>query len=96
VVLKHRFTTIVIAGALFLATGYLFTTMSKGFLPSEDTGQIFGFTEAEEGISFESMIEHQKGVTEIVSKDPNVESFMSSVGAGGRMHLETQAVSSSF
>ncbi len=29
------------------------------------------------------MIDHQKAVTEIVSKDPNIESFMSSVGAGG-------------
>jgi HAE1 family hydrophobic/amphiphilic exporter-1 len=82
-VLKHRFTTIAVAAALFLATGYLFTMMSKGFLPSEDTGLIFGFTEAQEGISFESMMNHQKAVMEIVGRDPNVDSFMSSVGAGG-------------
>jgi HAE1 family hydrophobic/amphiphilic exporter-1 len=82
-VLEHRFTTIAVAAALFLATGYLFTMMSKGFLPSEDTGLIFGFTEAQEGISFESMMNHQKAVMEIVGRDPNVDSFMSSVGAGG-------------
>jgi HAE1 family hydrophobic/amphiphilic exporter-1 len=52
-VLRHRLTTVAISVAVFLATGYLFTVMSKGFLPSEDTGLIFGFTEAEEGISFE-------------------------------------------
>jgi HAE1 family hydrophobic/amphiphilic exporter-1 len=82
-VLRHRLTTVAISVAVFLATGYLFTVMSKGFLPSEDTGLIFGFTEAEEGISFESMKDHQQAIMEVVSKDPNVDSFMSSVGAGG-------------
>ena len=30
--------------------------MPKGFLPSEDTGQIFAFTEAAQGISFDAMV----------------------------------------
>ena len=34
--------------------------MPKGFLPSEDTGQVFAFTEAAQGISFESMARHQQ------------------------------------
>jgi len=33
-VLRHRLTTVVVSVALFLATGYLFTVMSKGFLPA--------------------------------------------------------------
>jgi HAE1 family hydrophobic/amphiphilic exporter-1 len=57
--------------------------MPKGFLPSEDTGQIFGFTEAAQGISYEDMVRHQKAVAAIVRQDPNVQSFMSGVGAGG-------------
>jgi HAE1 family hydrophobic/amphiphilic exporter-1 len=57
--------------------------MPKGFLPSEDTSQIFGFTEAAQGISFDAMMELQKKVAAIVAKDPDVDSFMSSVGAGG-------------
>jgi HAE1 family hydrophobic/amphiphilic exporter-1 len=44
---------------------------------------IFGFTEAEEGISFEAMVRHQQEIMAIVGQDPNVESLMSSVGAGG-------------
>ena len=52
-VLNHGLTTMVISGLLFLATVYLFMTIPKGFLPSEDIGQIFGFTEAAQGISFE-------------------------------------------
>ena len=82
-VMAHRLTTILVSGLLLLATLYLFMMMSKGFLPNEDTGLIFGFTEAEEGISFEAMVRHQKEIMAIVGQDPNVESFMSSVGAGG-------------
>ena len=68
---------------LFAATAYLFVVIPKGFLPSEDTGQLFAFTEAAQGISFDAMSEHQTAVAAIVGKDPNVESFMSSVGASG-------------
>jgi HAE1 family hydrophobic/amphiphilic exporter-1 len=82
-VIAHRLTTILVSGLLLLATLYLFMTMSKGFLPNEDTGMIFGFTEAEEGISFEAMVRHQQEIMAIVGQDPNVESLMSSVGAGG-------------
>ena len=68
---------------LLAATAYLFVVIPKGFIPNEDTGQIFAFTEAAQGISFEAMVEHQSAMAEIVGKDPNVESLMSSVGASG-------------
>jgi HAE1 family hydrophobic/amphiphilic exporter-1 len=57
--------------------------MPMGFLPSEDTGQIFAFTEAAQGISFEDMKLKQQQLAAIVARDPNIEGFMSSVGAGG-------------
>ncbi|HSB06644.1 MAG TPA: efflux RND transporter permease subunit [Thermodesulfobacteriota bacterium] len=85
VVLKHRFTTLILSNLIFAATIYLFITIPKGFLPSEDTGQIFGLTEAAQGISFESMKEHQKKVAALLSKDPNVDSFMSGVGPVGTL-----------
>ena len=34
----------------------------KGFLPDEDQGQIFIFTEGPQGISFDNMVEHQMGL----------------------------------
>ena len=83
VVLKHRRTTMIITGITLIATVYLFVTVPQGFLPSEDTGQIFAFTEAQQGISFESMVKHQQVLASIVREDPNVDAFMSSVGAGG-------------
>ncbi len=82
-VLNHRLATIVIYNLIFVVTILLFMTFSYGFLPSEDIGQIFGFTEAAEGISFQSMVQHQLAVAEIVRQDPNVDSFSSQAGAGG-------------
>jgi HAE1 family hydrophobic/amphiphilic exporter-1 len=82
-VLLHRRTTMIITGLTLVATVYLFSAIPKGFLPSEDTGQIFAFTEAQQGISFDSMAKHQQELAEIVSNDPNVDSFMSAIGASG-------------
>jgi HAE1 family hydrophobic/amphiphilic exporter-1 len=82
-VLKHRFATLAITIVLTVATGFLFLKIPMGFLPSEDTGSIFAFTEAAQGISFEDMIEHQKKLAEIVGKNPNVDSYMSAIGASG-------------
>jgi HAE1 family hydrophobic/amphiphilic exporter-1 len=86
-VLDHRGTTMVVSFCVLVGTGYLYVVVPKGFLPSEDTGRIFTQTEAAEGVSFNSMVNHQLAVARIVQADPNVESFMSSCGAmgGGRV-----------
>ncbi|HWT77264.1 MAG TPA: efflux RND transporter permease subunit, partial [Candidatus Methylomirabilis sp.] len=81
--LEHRPTVMVVLILTLVVTGYLFWVVPKGFIPSEDIGQIIGFTEAAQDISFESMVEHQQAVAAIVRQDPNIESFMSSVGTGG-------------
>jgi len=82
-VLKRQRATMAVSGLLLVLTGYLFYVIPKGFLPSEDQGNIFVFTEAAQGISFDSMVSHQKALAAIVAQDPNVSSFFSSVGAGG-------------
>ncbi len=82
-VLNYRRTTLMVTIILTVVTGFLFTKIPMGFLPSEDTGQIFAFTEAAQGISFEDMVKHQKELAAIVTKDPNIAAFMSAVGASG-------------
>jgi HAE1 family hydrophobic/amphiphilic exporter-1 len=82
-VMNHRFATFLISCLILVITVYLFTRFPYGFLPNEDIGQIFGFTEAAEGISFESMKEHQVAVAEVVRQDPNVYALSSTAGAGG-------------
>ena len=83
VALRHRPAVMALSGVLLVATVWLFVVIPKGFLPSEDTGQVFGFTEATQGISFESMVRHQRALAAIVLEDPNVAAFSSSVGAFG-------------
>jgi HAE1 family hydrophobic/amphiphilic exporter-1 len=82
-VLRHRRATMIVSLIIFVLTIYLFRAIPKGFLPSEDRSMIFGFTEAIQGISYDSMVEHQMRLVEIIKQDPNVVSFMASVGAGG-------------
>jgi HAE1 family hydrophobic/amphiphilic exporter-1 len=82
-VLNYRRTTLAVTIVLTLVTAFLFTKIPMGFLPSEDTGQIFAFTEAAQGISFEDMVKHQKALAAIVAEDPNIAVFMSAVGASG-------------
>ena len=78
--LSHPRAVMAMSAVVLLATGWLFVTMPKGFLPSEDIGQIFGFTEGAQGISFPSMAEKQAKIAEIMAKNPNVEAVMSNVG----------------
>jgi HAE1 family hydrophobic/amphiphilic exporter-1 len=82
-ILKHGPLMIVLSGILLLATAYLFIIMPKEFIPSQDTNQIFGFTEAAQDTSFDAMVRHQKAVDRVIDQEPSVEAFMSSAGAGG-------------
>ncbi|MBI1920051.1 MAG: efflux RND transporter permease subunit [Geobacter sp.] len=82
-VLNWRRATMLVTFAMTFATVWLFIKMPTGLLASEDFGAIFAFTEGAQGISFEDMKLHQQRLAAIVASDPNVESFMSFVGAGG-------------
>jgi hydrophobic/amphiphilic exporter-1 (mainly G- bacteria), HAE1 family len=82
-VMKHHVTTIVSSLVVLVATIYMFGLVPKGFIPSEDTGQILINTEAAQGVSYEQMAQYQQQLAAIVAEDPNVESFFSSVGVGG-------------
>jgi HAE1 family hydrophobic/amphiphilic exporter-1 len=82
-VLDHRLATMAVLLASLVLMAVLFRVVPKGFIPSEDTGQLFGQTEGLEGISFAAMAERQQAVAAIIRQDPNVEAFMSSAGARG-------------
>jgi len=81
VVLRHRLTTLLFSFVLLGLTAYLFVVIPKGFIPSQDIGQISGGTEAAQGISFKEMQAHQQKVADVLKKDPNVDAFMSSIGS---------------
>ena len=76
----------VILGLFFAslaATVGLFYVIPQDFLPTSDTGQIFGLTEAANGTSFDQMVRYQQKAAAIVAQDPNIAGFMSAVGSGG-------------
>ncbi len=82
-VMDHRPVAWGFSLAILAGTVVLFHFVPKGFIPSEDTGQIQGGTETPEGTSFESMVRHQQAVAAIIAQDPNVQDFMSNAGGGG-------------
>ena len=82
-VIVHRRGAMVFSGLILAGTFYLFAKIPKGFLPSEDRAMAFGVTEGMEGISFDSMVEHQIAVNNILEKEPDIASFMSFVRGGG-------------
>ena len=94
-VLDHRKSTLAVSGVMLIITIYLFGVVPKGFLPSSDTNSIFGFTQAAQGISFDSMVAHQKEVMKIIQKDPNVETFFSTITGSNSgivfLHLKPRA-----
>ncbi len=79
--LRHARFIMAVFLAVIVATGVLYARMPKGFLPSEDSGQMFCFIEAPQDISFEAMKEHLRTVLEIVRADPNVEGVMGFIGS---------------
>ena len=83
-VMDHRGLALAFGGLILAGTLVLGRVVPKGFIPSEDTGQLNGTTETAEGTSYDAMVQHQRAAAAIVQEDPNVEGFMSAVGAGGR------------
>src|SRR5690242_1146114 len=82
VVLRHKLATISVSALLLVGTVYLYTVIPKGFLPSEDIDQFNITTEAAEGVSFDTMVQHQLEINQILMADPNVAYVMSQVGFG--------------
>ncbi|MEA2166592.1 MAG: hydrophobic/amphiphilic exporter (mainly bacteria), family [Thermoanaerobaculia bacterium] len=67
---------------ILAATVWLYRTVPKGFIPSEDTGDVRISLQAQQGIAFRDMVRHQRAAMDIVSKDPDVQSVLSLVNSG--------------
>ena len=81
-VLKARPLMLAAFFAVIGLTWYLFQIVPKGFIPDQDIDQISLQMMAAQGTSFYKMMDYQKAVAEIIRKDPNVDTFMASVGGG--------------
>ncbi|MBF0154267.1 MAG: efflux RND transporter permease subunit [Magnetococcales bacterium] len=82
-VLRHSLLTMVVFVGLLVMTFWVGSGMPTGFLPTEDTGQLLCFTEAEQDVGFDAMVERQQKIGAIIQADPGVGATMVFVGAGG-------------
>jgi HAE1 family hydrophobic/amphiphilic exporter-1 len=83
VVLRHRFITLCVFLGTLVLTGYLFAIIPKGFFPQQDTGLITGISEAAQDISFTEMMRRQEALGLVIGRDPDVQTYAMSIGAGG-------------
>jgi HAE1 family hydrophobic/amphiphilic exporter-1 len=89
-VLRYRLATLALAAGTLAATAWLYTRVPMGFIPSQDTGQLSGSTDAPQDISFDAMVQRQQEVAAIVGADPDVDAYTSSVGSGGGSNSTNQ------
>jgi hydrophobe/amphiphile efflux-1 (HAE1) family protein len=80
-VLEHNALALIVFLATVVLTIGLYIKTPKGYFPQDDTGLIFGGTEASTDISFGAMEQLQQQAMDIVLQDPAVASLGSSVGA---------------
>jgi hydrophobe/amphiphile efflux-1 (HAE1) family protein len=93
--LRFQFITLMVFFATVTVTGVLYVHIPKGFFPTQDTGIIIGITDAAQDASFDQMSVLQRAANNVVLDNPNVDSVVSSIGAGaggqtannGRMYI---------
>jgi hydrophobe/amphiphile efflux-1 (HAE1) family protein len=88
-VLRFRAWVMLFNLALIVLTGWLIVTIPKGFFPDEDTGAIFGFTEASPDVSFMGMADLQQRVGAAILKDPDIATIGSAIGGGASSGMNT-------
>ncbi|HEX3950133.1 MAG TPA: efflux RND transporter permease subunit [Steroidobacteraceae bacterium] len=71
-----------VGGLILALTFVLFAQVRRGFIPSEDTGQIIGTTQAPEGTTFDQLNAMQQQVAKIVAANPAISTVMSNAGEG--------------
>jgi multidrug efflux pump len=82
-VLQRQTATLLVAVATLVLTILLYVIVPKGFFPVQDTGVIQGISDAAQNISFPAMAERQQALTDVILKDPAVESLSSFIGVDG-------------
>ncbi len=81
-VMQRRGLTLGFSLLILIGTLWLARIVPKGFIPSEDQGQLRATVEAAEGTSFDAMLTHQLEAIAILRADPNIGGFTASLGGG--------------
>ena len=81
-VLRHQFLILLLTIGTVCLNIYLFWATPKGFFPQQDTGRINGMIQGDQDLSFAAMSQKMRVFTDIVRKDPAVDSVTSFTGGG--------------
>ena len=81
-VLRHQFLILLVTIATVCVNVYLFWATPKGFFPQQDTGRVSGMIQGDQDLSFAAMSQKMRVFTDIVAKDPAVDSVTSFTGGG--------------
>ena len=68
--------------AVLAATVHMFGIVPRGFIPDQDNDSLQVTLRAAQGTSFYEMAGATQRVAEIIRRNPNIESFLSSTGGG--------------
>jgi hydrophobe/amphiphile efflux-1 (HAE1) family protein len=79
-VLAHQRITLMVFLITLGSTVVLYVVVPKGFFPQQDTGLISGLSDAAQDISYSRMVTVQHHLTDIIARDPDVASYVASVG----------------
>ncbi|MDX6021784.1 MdtB/MuxB family multidrug efflux RND transporter permease subunit [Scandinavium sp. V105_16] len=82
-VLNHPWLTLGVALSTLALSILLWIFIPKGFFPIQDNGIIQGTLQAPQSASFASMAQRQAQVSDLIMKDPAVESLTAFVGVDG-------------
>ncbi len=101
IIIRKNALMLVVMLATVALTVFLYIKTPKGFIPQDDTGLVFGGTQASTDISFQSMVTLQQQALDIVLADPAVDGVGSSLGAStfnpspnqGRMFISLKPLS---
>jgi hydrophobic/amphiphilic exporter-1 (mainly G- bacteria), HAE1 family len=81
--LRRQFAVLVLSFAILGATVWLFQVVPKGFVPNEDDNEILTVVEFPQGTSHFEIARQMQILNDCVRDDTAVESFSTSMGAGG-------------
>ena len=81
-VLDHHSLMLVVTVAAAVVSIWLYVVVPKGLFPQQDTGSVFGLTDAPQDISYPAMRDRQEAVNRVVLSQPEVDHFVSFLGGG--------------
>ena len=85
--MRWHIATFATALLMLAGTYYLFTTMPRGFIPSQDSGFMFAMTMGPQDISFDNMSKHHHAISEVVRAHPEVDTVGSFVMGGNQAFI---------